>query len=201
MKSGIYCYRRLSDGLCYVGQSVDLEERRNQHQRESSRHCYIDNAIKKHGIDAFVFEILELCEEDILDQREIHWIAALDTVHPNGFNLTHGGKGGRPSEETRKKLSKAQKGNQHAKGKRTPETRQRMSESRRGNQNAKGLKHTPETRTRISNANKGYKHTPEARSKISNANKGANNWNHGKPAWNRGKRKHKRSSDLQMKLF
>ena len=111
MLIGIYLIRNLITGMCYVGQSVDIKTRWRHHKcYRDSTPGYIANAIKKHGIDAFAFEILELCEEDNLNQREIHWIARLNSVSPNGYNLEYGGRGGRPSAEACAKMSEATKG-------------------------------------------------------------------------------------------
>lgn len=195
---GIYLIRRLSDGMCYVGQSVDIIRRLKDHQRLSKE--YIDHAIQKHGVDAFVFEILELCDESNLNQREIHWIASIDSIAPNGFNLTYGGKSGRHSDETRRKISEAHKGKKHHQwGKpHSPETRRKIGESSKGNQYAKGYRHTPETRQKLSEihkgkvislktrrkmseSRKGKKRSPEHCQKLSEASKGEKNPRFGKP--------------------
>jgi group I intron endonuclease len=63
------------------------------------------------------------------------------------------GRGGKfiPSEETRKKMSEALKGNQCAKGHiRTPEHRQNLSLANMGNQNWLGKNHTKESREKMS---------------------------------------------------
>lgn len=63
------------------------------------------------------------------------------------------GRGGRfsPSEETRKRMSQALKGNQNAKGHlRTEEHRRRLSEANKGNQNWLGRAHTEETKAKMS---------------------------------------------------
>lgn len=56
-----------------------------------------------------------------------------------------------PSEETRKRMSQALKGNQNAKGHvRTEEHRRKLSEANKGNQNWLGKTHTEETKAKIS---------------------------------------------------
>jgi hypothetical protein len=65
-------------------------------------------------------------------------------------NMTDGGDGSSPSEETRKKISEAQKG-------KTPseETRKKLSESLKGEKNPRfGKKHSEETRKKIREAAK-----------------------------------------------
>ena len=56
-----------------------------------------------------------------------------------------------PSEETRKRMSQALKGNQNAKGHvRTEEHRQKLAEASRGNQNWLGRVHTEESKAKMS---------------------------------------------------
>ena len=192
---GIYLIRRLSNSKCYVGQSVDVEWRLKYHQRYYDKRSYIARAIQKHGIDNFAFEILELCDEDLLNQREIFWIAALDTVHPHGFNLEHGGKSGRPSEETRRKISEANKGKTHSE-----EAKRKIGEARKGKPSPyKGKTLSNEHRRKMSEARKGKRRKPfsdEHRRKLSEANKDKTTWNKGKCY-----RRHKKSSPFQIKLF
>lgn len=182
MKSGIYCIRRLSDGKCYIGQTLYFPRRFSAHRTHANGY-YIDRAIQKYGLDSFVFEIIERCEEDLLNQREIFWIAALDTVKPNGFNLTYGGKVFRHSEETKRKIGKASKGRVFSK-----EHKRKISASNKGKPSSmKGKTFSKEHRRKMSESHKGNKHTPEARRKMSESKK--------------GKRRHKKSSRLQLTLF
>lgn len=56
-----------------------------------------------------------------------------------------------PSEETRKRMSQALKGNQNAKGHvRSEEHRHKLAEANRGNQNFLGKKHTDEAKAKLS---------------------------------------------------
>ena len=130
---GIYCIRNVNRGKCYVGQSVDIRSRQEFHF--SFRGCFaIHHAIRKYGRNAFVFEILELCLEKNLDARECHWICALDCVSPNGYNLREGGSHGRLSDETKSKISKANKGKvPWVKGRKlSPDHRRKISEAQKG---------------------------------------------------------------------
>lgn len=80
------------------------------------------------------------------------------------------------SEETRKKMSEAKKGEKnHFYGKtHTEETRKKISEAN------KGRIFSEETRKKISESNKGKAYSEESRRKISEANKGRIPWNKGK---------------------
>lgn len=164
---GIYCIRHKETGKCYVGQSVHLGKRLSAHRTRKPNGCHaIYNAIQKYGIDDFAFEILELCEKRNLNQREIHWIATLNTLVPNGYNLrTGGGQGHSLSIEARKRISEAKKGTPSPmKGKKTGRPAWN-----------KGKFHSPETRLKISEVQKGKKKAPfsaEHRRNISKAQKG-----------------------------
>lgn len=180
MLIGIYLIRNLITGMCYVGQSVDIERRLNAHEKGYSEECpYIYRAIKKYGIDTFVFEVLEICDESDLNAREIFWINTLDTLAPNGYNLKKGGKGGRFSAETCRKMSEARKGK-----KKSVEHRQKLSEACKGEKNPMygrtGDKHPNYGKPSPLKGSKKPPRSPEHSRKISEAKKG-------KPAWNKGK--------------
>jgi group I intron endonuclease len=68
----------------------------------------LKNAIKKYGKNKFVIEVLwekKKCTDEELDAKEMELIKELNTLHPNGYNLTIGGSGGRHSDETKEILS------------------------------------------------------------------------------------------------
>jgi group I intron endonuclease len=75
----------------------------------------IKRAIAKYGKENFRKEILEECDNSILDEREIWWIKEL-RARELGYNITEGGntppsrKGATLSDETKAKLSKSRTG-------------------------------------------------------------------------------------------
>lgn len=54
---------------------------------------YLNNAIRKYGKDNFCCELLKTCELSELDENEKENIIKYNSLYPNGYNLTHGGKG------------------------------------------------------------------------------------------------------------
>lgn len=97
-KSGIYCIKNKIDGKMYVGKGKDVLKRMKQ-KHVGSR--YLSNAIEKYGVENFEFSILENCDIDKLNDREKFYIKELETIAPNGYNLTEGGDGvSNPSEES-----------------------------------------------------------------------------------------------------
>lgn len=111
----IYKITCLINGKLYVGQTRQkLSRRITQHKYDSKKGSLgIGAAIRKYGWENFSAEVIESCPVEQLNERELFWIAALNTKASNGYNLTDGGDGGKgfsPSPETRAKLSVALKG-------------------------------------------------------------------------------------------
>lgn len=92
MKGIIYKITNKVNGKSYIGQTrYTLEFRWRQHIHKKDN-VYFHNAIHKYGEDNFSKEVLEECELENLDSREIYYIAKYDTFN-NGYNLTIGGEG------------------------------------------------------------------------------------------------------------
>jgi hypothetical protein len=53
---------------------------------------YLNNAIRKYGKDNFTSELIKICELDKLDHYEQKYIKKYNSLFPNGYNLTVGGK-------------------------------------------------------------------------------------------------------------
>ena len=177
-------------GKIYVGQTRQKLSRRINGHKHSQKKFGVDAAITKYGWENFTVEVIEECPVESLDEREIFWIAELNSKVPNGYNLTDGGDGAlNPSEETRMKMSLAKKGcTSWIKGKKmTEEQKAKVSANHADvsgeNNPFYGQKHSEETRTRMSLAKKGKSHKPhsqETRAKISASNKGKHSHNKGK---------------------
>ena len=83
---GIYKITNLINGKSYVGQSIHIERRWQEHCQLAST-SQISKAIKKYGKENFLFEILEQCSIEELNNQENYWIAHFDTIVPNGYNI------------------------------------------------------------------------------------------------------------------
>lgn len=91
MSTGIYKFQNLITQEVYIGQSVNLEDRYKKHKRE----CFNGStpfyqAIQHWGWDNFSYEIIEFCDKEKLNEREVFWIEYYDSYH-NGYNATRGG--------------------------------------------------------------------------------------------------------------
>jgi group I intron endonuclease len=139
-------------------------KRRLSYHLHSGSAPYFSNALRKHGIDKFDFQIIP-CPVADLDKMECALISELNSRVPNGFNIAVGGKGNRgwvPSEETRKRMSRAQS------GKVTSEAcKRKLAVHMIGNKYASGHKLTEENKAKLLAANLGHKASDETRRKMS----------------------------------
>lgn len=91
MKSGIYFFKNKINNKYYIGQSINIERRFNQHIH-SNNDCYFHKALKKYGIDNFEFGILEYCGDNELNDKEKYYINLFKSNNSlYGYNLTDGG--------------------------------------------------------------------------------------------------------------
>ena len=134
MTCGIYMIQNLVNFKIYIGQSLNIEDRWRQHRSElrgnDHDNKHLQRAWNKYKEDNFEFTIICECDESQLNTKEIDYIAKLKTYDRDfGYNKTYGGEGGRPTEETKRKQSEAQKGeNNHFYGKHlSEETRRKLS--------------------------------------------------------------------------
>ena len=87
----IYKITNLINGKSYIGQTNNFQRRMREHQNTKDNYA-IHLAIQKYGKDAFSYEIIEHCNDDILDEREIYWINFYKThITEKGYNMTFGG--------------------------------------------------------------------------------------------------------------
>ena len=139
MTCGIYMIQNKVNNKMYIGQAVDIEKRWKHHMwglgggYHDNKH--LQNSWKRDGEENFEFTILLECEESDLNMYEEYFIFELMTYDPIvGYNKNYGGDSGRPTEETKRKISENQKGaKNHNFGKHfSKETRRKMSLSMRG---------------------------------------------------------------------
>jgi len=101
------------NGKVYIGQSINIE-RRFRHYKilRCKDQVKIYNSLLKYGVDAHIFEVLELCDTEQLNNRERHYQDLYDSV-ANGLNLLYVKSehfNGGHSDESKKKISDSLKG-------------------------------------------------------------------------------------------
>ena len=92
----IYKITNKINNKCYIGQTErTIKIRWLEHIRPSKYKLDLPlyRAISKYGVDNFLVEEIEECNNAILDEREIYWIKYFDSYR-NGYNCTEGGGGG-----------------------------------------------------------------------------------------------------------
>ena len=181
----IYEIKNLINGKTYIGQRKCPKNKTPETDiKYMGSGKILWKAYEKYGIDNFLKSIIETNIEtkEEINKREIYWIAEYKKIGKAEYNIAKGGYGGgllgrTCSEETKRKISEANKGKKHNIII-SEELRLKFSESRRGEKNGfYGKHHSEETKKKISESQKGKnnygKHfSEEHRIKISNALKG-----------------------------
>lgn len=197
----IYAITNKVNGKKYVGYTGNYDQRMKSHWSHGRRttpskgECAaLYRAMRKYGTAAFTSEVIQsdLSAADVC-AAERYWIAFLRTmVEDGGYNLTAGGEGCfQPSQETRARMSAAQKGRTHspeirakiAAGLDTPEIRAKQSAASKGKTRSPATRAKmsawqtgrilpSETLTKMSAVNKGKTATPETKAKMSASHKG-----------------------------
>ena len=89
---GIYKITNLINEKVYIGQSIHIERRWQEHCKPSSR-SLIGKAIQKYGKEHFAFQVLEECAEEQLDDLEERYISEYGSIVPKGYNIETASKG------------------------------------------------------------------------------------------------------------
>lgn len=73
--TGIYCIKNQVTNEIYVGQSVNIERRWEQHKKAMKTKKYqLYSSMRKYGLHRFTLQVLEECPKHKLDEREKYWI-------------------------------------------------------------------------------------------------------------------------------
>lgn len=172
----IYHAYKKDEPCFYIGKTIhSLNHRRRQHENES-RHLRCNShfykAMRKYGIDAFEWRILEQCDTiEELNNAEIKWIALVRECGHRLYNISDGGTGGDMGgskywatngirDETKEKISNTLK-----------EYFATHSHPMKG-KTCVGKPHTEEAKKKISAANIGHNVSEITRQKLREVNLG-----------------------------
>lgn len=92
---GIYKITEIESGKCYIGQSVNIKDRITQHIKyiigiDTPNNNKFYSAAHKIGAENFTYEVLEFCNKEDLNDREVFWIDYYQS-QTWGYNDTKGG--------------------------------------------------------------------------------------------------------------
>jgi len=156
---GIYKITNISNDKIYIGKSLLIKYRWKKHlwflKKGIHVNKHLQSAFVKHGENSFIFDIIEYCNIEEVNDREKYWVSLLDSCNPlKGYNKTKGGDGLVATKEIKNKISKSLKGRKH-------------SEERKVNQSKShiGIKASNEQKINMSLAQK--KHYQENPNRIS----------------------------------
>ena len=147
----IYKIVNIFNEKVYIGQTVDFERRKKDHLKKGGNSAINDDLLRD-GSESFEWHIVQECADEFeLNHAEMRVIQEHidkgfklnDTLYNKNMGSS-GNVGWCPSEESRRKMSDAHKGNTHSE-----ETRRKMGEAH------KGITHSEETRRKIGEAHKG----------------------------------------------
>lgn len=174
----IYVLRNRLNGKCYVGQTIlSVPSRILSHKKTRSA---IGLAILKYGIQSFDITKLQI-ENDSLDECEIKLIRELNSMAPNGYNLSFGGQ----RRRTFSAISRERMRLSHLGKKATEEQRRKQSIA------LLGKPKSPDARLRMSEAQKGHAVSESTKKKLSSALMGHVPWNKGMKASEEHRRKNR----------
>ncbi len=175
----IYLVTNKVNQKVYVGQTVRTLEARQYRHFQSAGYgsdTYFHRALRQYGKENFEWSVLDQAvSRSELNKKERHWIKFYKATNSQyGYNLTFGGEGGIPTEETRLRLSLAHIGKPNGclGHKHSEETKEKIRQALKDNPKviARNKRHSEIMRGRPSSF-KGKHHTSEAKEKLSAASK------------------------------
>lgn len=160
---GTYEIVNIINGKRYVGSSTNINKRfigHRCHLRKNKHHCApLQHSYNKHGKDAFIYNVLEICEESELEAKENELLKSdnLYNVFKDAYSLR---KENHPMYQQTH----------------TDEAKKKIKDAR----SKQVISHSKETRDKIGAAHKGRKSNPQHIAKMVAARNGK--------AWNSGKK-------------
>ena len=156
----IYVITNTVNAKQYVGIASDLERRWKRH-RNANEGQLIHKAIKKYGVDAFVFtHIADAFDAESAKIIERLLISEKNTKMPNGYNMTDGGDGTLGMVKTEEHKQKIRESNKKT-WDNSPDLKKAI-----GEMNSVLKKGKPSGRKGVPSGRKGIAHSPEHIAKI-----------------------------------
>ena len=93
-QGSIYKITNIVNGKCYIGRTSDFYRRSHHYvydfnnQRSRQINEYMLRSMIKHGIEKFTFSVIEVCDQDIMEERELFWMRYFNSTSRDfGYNL------------------------------------------------------------------------------------------------------------------
>ena len=171
----IYLLLNKANSMIYVGQTIGrLHDRWVKHlsQARIGSMSAIAKAIRKHGGDNFLVLWIDSADSlEELNRLETEYIAAYQSIVPNGYNLQPGGDNRRAHLTTIEKCRRASTGKQPGLGWRpNAEQRKRLSDAVRGRKlPPRSKEHSNKIRLALLGkpGKRGWRHSEETKAKLS----------------------------------
>lgn len=186
----VYIITCKSTGKQYVGQALSHRLNRGKYKpfgyqgrfrdhiseavcNTKKKQCrYLNNAIRKYGAEQFTVELIEECLTEILDEKEKYYIGQYNTLYPNGYNLTHGGKTtyivNTPDVDILEPNTPGKRGGCSM---RSDETRNRISHSLKESFNSEDYRNTVSKRVQTQHSSNKYQRFKDSKIDINNLDK------------------------------
>jgi group I intron endonuclease len=150
-------------GKIYIGQSIDIHQRfKTYHNLHCKNQTKLLNSLKKYGVEAHMFEVIEECPDSYLDEIETWWKMYYGSVE-KGLNHSYWDHSPmRGKKHTSGAIDKIKQ--THIGSKRSEDTKLKMSQ----NSGMRGVKLSQSHLDALKNANTGRplpQHAREARSR------------------------------------
>jgi group I intron endonuclease len=159
--SGIYRIKNIITSDCYVGSAVNIERRWREHKRQLKKNMHtnihMQRSYNKYGVDAFKYEIFEICPAEFLIEREQERIDS-GAFSYNLCKVAGSRAGSKQSDEAKAKIAAAKKGIVFSE-----ETKAKMSAAQKGK---KRKPFSEEHKAKMSAAQIGRKASDESKAKM-----------------------------------
>jgi group I intron endonuclease len=156
----------------YIGKSINIDRRWEEYKNYGCKfQPKLKRSFEKYGVENHIFEVIEECNEELLNEREIYWGEYYNVLDKNGLVLRLGEQGGRKSDESKLKQGMSNKGSKHK-----PHKQHKPRKDKGQSRGKRSISISEETKQKISIAKKGKTKPKEWGEKQSLLKKGKPNF-------------------------
>ncbi len=93
IRCGVYFIKNIVNNKVYIGCSINIKNRFKKHKTELNTKVHGNKSLIEdwhaYGKDAFIFELIEECEEKSMTEREAYYMSEYNSLDSNfGYNMT-----------------------------------------------------------------------------------------------------------------